>query len=214
MTALEWCIFRAENSQQASCNWKITESHGESWQTTQQMQECTFHPVRRDCSREGSEQPDGKLSSQMPDICALFTGPEFTGGSVTAPAASRKCRVPCLVIQSLRGELSLPCLLSKTKPQLEPTMACATFFLWFPCFLQHWATKHHGSLPSLPCPPFRFPLLAPSLPRSPCFLSLRYHFLFIYCELCPLFAGSPLGFLLLEVQAGARTTHPQSKQTK
>lgn len=107
-----------------------------------------------------------------------------------------QCPLPCNPVTQGWTVPALP-------PQQDQATAGAHYgmchLLWFPRFLQRWAPKHRGSLPSLPCPPFRFSLLAPSLPKSPCFLSLRYHFLFIYCELGPLFAGSLLGFLLLEV---------------
>lgn len=157
MTALKWYIFRAENSQQASCNWKITESHGESWQTTQQMQECTFHPVRRDCRREGSEHPDGKLSSQMPDICALFSGPEFTGGSVTAPAASRKCSVPCLVIQSSGVNCPCPASLARPSHSWSPLWPVPPSFCGFhvSCNIGH----PNIVAPFLPYPAFHFAFL-------------------------------------------------------
>lgn len=43
----------------------------------------------------------------------------------TRGSPKAQCPLPCYPVT--RDELSLLCLLSKTKPQLEPTMACAAF---------------------------------------------------------------------------------------
>lgn len=141
---------------------------GESWQTTQ-LQECTFHPVRRDCSQEGSEHPDGKSSSQMPDVRA-FSLDQSSLVEVSQHQRPPESSVfPGLIIQSLLMNCSWSVFLARSSHSWNPLWHVpppVAFFLWFPCFLQPWASKCLSFLLFPPLPFFMFfSRLVPPLPK-------------------------------------------------
>lgn len=106
-----------------------------------------------------------QMANQVPRC--FLTGPEFTGGNVTAPAPSRKLSVPVP-----RNPVTPGWTVPGLSPQQDQVTAGAHSgmcrLLWFLCFLQPWAP---GGLSTL-----LLPSLPSFMPSSFCSLSSKISF--------------------------------------